>query len=151
MKNRDSSFQEKLPSWYETQVEEIQIKEKGDFDTLENCDRLLKIASNLRSFQALGVELISYLGTIFSRYISFPTNLQISVNKTEVKAWNPYLRVLDLLKRYIQNIKITPIFFLINHTSKTMMIVAGINGWNLQQGFYVFRNKTYREWWLAWF
>ena len=66
----------KLPAWYETQIEDIRIKEKGTLILWKNCDRLLKIASTLRSFQALGVDLISYLGTIFSRYISFPTNLQ---------------------------------------------------------------------------
>lgn len=135
----------KQPSWYDELFEDIKIKTKGTLIVWKTCDRLLKNASNLKSFLELGKDLIAYLGTIFSRFISSSKTLQIFVNNTKIVPWDPIPEgSTSLGDQYVQNIKITP--FVAPHQSNfknndDYRIAGGINGWNAQQGFYVYRNK----------
>ena len=135
----------RIPGWYQELPERIQINEKGTLVLLKNCDRLLKNASTPQSLKELGAELIQYLGTIFSRYISSPANIKLFVHGELVPAWHPIPDGSKFLgDQFFQNIKIKP--YLLPHRSKfanedEYQHAAGIKGWVAQQGFYVYRNK----------
>lgn len=135
----------KQPSWYDDLLNDMKIKKNGTLIAWKTCDRLLKNASTLKSFQDMGTDLIKYLGTIFSRFIASSNTLQIFVNNTKVIPWDPIPEdSTSLAEQYVQNIKITP--YVVPHQSKfknndDYRVAGGINGWNAQQGFYVYRNK----------
>ena len=137
-----------LPEWYEELPDSIKVRDKGTLIVWRNCDRLKKNASNLASFQALGTDLTIYLGTIFCRYIQTPLNLDIFVNEEKVKAWDPIppgsKQLNDGYIDKIHNMEVKP--YILPHQSDFKDLdeykeAGRINGWNAQQGFYVYRNK----------
>ena len=135
----------KKPSWYEDLFDGIKIGKKGTLIIWKNCDRLLKNASRLAPFLHMGTELTGYLGTIFSRFIVPPYKVQICVNNSQVIPWNPIPEGSKSLEvNYYQDIKVTP--YIAPHqlnfeNDDDYKKAGGINGWNAQQGFYVYRNK----------
>ena len=137
----------KLPAWYDSLDKKLKIGERGTLVLWKNCDRLLKNSANAKAFKDMGIDLISYLGTIFCRYIAPPNKLNIYVNSDNipVEPWDPIppgSRSLE--KQELRGIKVTP--YILPHQSTfenpdDYKKAGGINGWNQQQGFYVYRNK----------
>lgn len=98
------------------------------------------------------VEVIEHhLAMVFHRFLEKRDRLKISINHHPIKAWNPFLPddqatqylPLELLSFNGEMLKVQP--YILPHHSKIDLDsynkAAGINGWNAQQGFYVYRNK----------
>ncbi len=95
----------------------------------------------------LGVK--PYLEMIFHRYLSPPINLSVNVGRDKLKPWDPYLssnpftQPLAPEKYEDGTVKLVP--YVLPHVSKRSFLEnstgGGPNGWNSQQGFYVYRNK----------
>jgi hypothetical protein len=95
------------------------------------------------------VAVKEYLEMIFHRYLSPPYNLSITLGAAKLKPWDPYLKsnsfTQELSNEKFENgyVKVTP--YVLPHVSKRTenenRIGGGPKGWNLQQGFYLYRNK----------
>lgn len=92
-----------------------------------------------------------HLGMVFHRYIEKPNGLKIWVNGREVEAWDPFLKreaaTQELTHEKLicegKELSIRP--YVLPHQSKITQEVhknaSGAQGWNAQQGFYVYRNQ----------
>ncbi len=88
---------------------------------------------------------------VFHRFLEKRDRLKIWINHHSVKPWNPFL----LDAQATQILPLEPLTFkgeivwvqpyVLPHHSKidldTYNNAAGLNGWNAQQGFYVYRNE----------
>ena len=128
-----------FPSWYNELFDDLKIKTNGTLIIWKDCDRLLKNASTIKSFQSMGTDLLAYLGTIFFRFLTSTQKIKISVNKTKVVPWNPiHENSKSLGDQFIQNIKITPHIlphqtYFKNHDDYKK--TGGINGWTASKAF----------------
>lgn len=104
-----------------------------------------------RRFFALITNIENHLGMVFHRFIDDPRGVTIFVNGHKVCSWDPFLSnesatqqlSEERLKLHNDIIKIRP-YVLPHHSrlpSSTHERGAGPNGWNAQQGFYVYRNQ----------
>jgi hypothetical protein len=98
------------------------------------------------------VEVVeNHLAMVFHRFLEKRNCLKIWINNHSIKPWNPFLLdaqatqflPLELLTFKGVMIEIQP--YVLPHHSKidpdTYNKAAGLNGWNSQQGFYVYRNE----------
>jgi hypothetical protein len=98
------------------------------------------------------VEVVeNHLAMVFHRFLEKRDRLQIWINNRLVEPWNPFLED----ESATQKLPREPLFFnseplevqayVLPHHSKldaeTHTRASGINGWNAQQGFYVYRNE----------
>ncbi|QSX74603.1 ATP-binding protein [Lysobacter arenosi] len=100
-------------------------------------------------FHAQIEEVEQHLGLTYHKFIEAKT-LRISVNGSAVRSWNPYLdNALQVIATPIESIEYrgTEILFqgfVLPHkdklTNEEFERSGGPNGWNAQQGFYVYRN-----------
>ena len=92
-----------------------------------------------------------HLAMVFHRFMEGPRRLRIFVNGNEIEPWDPFLtsekatqQIADeRITLFQKQIKVVP-YVLPHHSklaSETHNKGAGIKGWNLHQGFYVYRNK----------
>lgn len=132
------------------------LGEKGTIVLWQKMDR---ITGNARSdddkaykrFLESIDEIKSHLAMVFHRYLEKPSGLKIWVNDRPVEAWDPFLRSekatqelpLEKLTCEGKNFTVTP--YVLPHQSKITQEVhkkaSGPQGWNAQQGFYVYRNE----------
>lgn len=96
-----------------------------------------------------GVE--QHLAMVFHRFIDGPRRLKLHVNGNKIEAWDPFLRrekatqqIADERIRLFQS-QISVVPYVLPHISKLSpdkhRAAAGIRGWNLHQGFYIYRNE----------
>lgn len=100
-----------------------------------------------------------HLAMVFHRFLERPNGLKIWVNDREIKPWDPFLTkeaTTQNLTEESHNIfgdKLTVKPYVLPHISKINSEIyergSGSNGWNAQQGFYVYRNSrmlVYGDW-----
>jgi len=98
------------------------------------------------------VEVVeNHLAMVFHRFLEKRNRLKIWINHHPVEPWNPFLpdaqatQILPLepLTFKSETVSVQP--YILPHHSKiapdTYNKAAGLNGWNAQQGFYVYRNE----------
>ena len=107
--------------------------------------------SDHQSFLRHAVEVESYLGMVFHRFLSRSKQVRIHLNAQIVQPWDPFLEGHDAtqtlsltkLRTKAGTIEIRP--FILPHHSKLspteFAAAAGARGWNAHQGFYVYRNR----------
>ncbi len=92
-----------------------------------------------------------HLEMVFHRYLEPSYGLNIWINGKQITGWDPFLRAekatqeLPMEKLSCDGSDLTVVPFVLPHQSKitqaTHKRASGVNGWNAQQGFYVYRNK----------
>jgi Histidine kinase-, DNA gyrase B-, and HSP90-like ATPase len=98
------------------------------------------------------VEVVeNHLAMVFHRFLEKRDRLKIWINHHSIEPWNPFLpdaqatQILPLepLTFKGETVRVQP--YVLPHHSKidsdTYNKAAGLNGWNAQQGFYVYRNE----------
>lgn len=92
-----------------------------------------------------------HLAAVFHRFLSGPRALQILLNEHSVHPWDPFLEneaaTLHLAPEKLRFngavVQVNP--FVLPHLSKvsaeTHQRAAGTRGWDLHQGFYIYRNR----------
>ncbi|MFW9257659.1 ATP-binding protein [Nostoc sp. CALU 546] len=93
----------------------------------------------------------NHLAMVFHRFLGRKNNLQIWINDRLVKPWDPFLtnekatQWLPEENLYFREDTVVIQPYVLPHHSKvdqsTYEQAAGPNGWNAQQGFYIYRNK----------
>jgi hypothetical protein len=92
-----------------------------------------------------------HLEMVFHRYLERPNGLKIWINGNPISAWDPFLKSekatqeLPLERLECDGKELTVTAYVLPHQSKilaeTHKRASGPNGWNAQQGFYVYRNE----------
>lgn len=115
----------------------------GDADPTDNVahDRFRQVIADIKR----------HLGMVFHRFLGSPHRLHILVNGRPVAAWDPFLTQSpatqqlgeETLRFQGQEVIVRP--YVLPHHSKLNQTEhatgAGSQGWNAQQGFYVYRNE----------
>jgi hypothetical protein len=107
------------------------------------------------SFYSYADEARSHLCLVFHRFLEGPGAAKIWVNGVQVEPWDPFLRKHPAMQDAGQHrpieklrcgkdfIEVEPV--ILPHLSKlgdqAHRLAAGPRGWNLHQGFYVYRNR----------
>ncbi|MDZ7961470.1 MAG: ATP-binding protein [Aulosira sp. DedQUE10] len=96
-------------------------------------------------------EVEKHLAMIFHRFLERKNKLQIWINERLIEPWNPFLpnekatQWLPEENLYLREDKVVVQPYVLPHHSKvdlqTYEQAAGPNGWNAQQGFYIYRNQ----------
>jgi hypothetical protein len=92
-----------------------------------------------------------HLEMVFHRYLERPNGLKIWINGHPVGPWDPFMRgekatqELPIEKLFCDGKEFTVTPYVLPHQSKLSQDAhrraSGPNGWNAQQGFYVYRNE----------
>ena len=92
-----------------------------------------------------------HLEMVFHRFLERKNKLQIRINKRLIEPWDPFLttekatQFLPEENLYIRGNQVVVQPYVLPHHSKvdrqTYEKAAGPNGWNAQQGFYIYRNE----------
>lgn len=121
--------------------------EKLDRVTADNND---DTKNNERDFFLLIEAVEKHLSMVFHRFIE-RGNLNIWINAGKIVPWNPFIETLDATQKLPEEtisfrgerLRVMP--FVLPHHSKLsgdeFEKASGINGWNGQQGFYLYRNR----------
>ena len=93
-----------------------------------------------------------HLGMVFHRFLAKPKSLRIRINSNLVKAWDPFmiskvpltqLQPAEEFGSGYNYLRVQP--YVLPHQSKLTASEheegTGPNGWNAQQGFYIYRNE----------
>ena len=133
------------PSWIDQLPAEMIPNETGTLVLWNKCDRLIRDFEEVQKLQAAGVELIEHLGVFFSKFLEGPKSIRIEVNLTRVMPWNPIPKGARSLTMQTRG-KLTVEPFILPAKAKfsdsaEFERAGGINGWNAQQGFYIYRNR----------
>jgi Histidine kinase-, DNA gyrase B-, and HSP90-like ATPase len=122
----------------------------------ESLDRLVEGAETESDedeglFLGCADSVRDHIASVFHRFLSGPRPIQVLLNNNPVKPWDPFLEdetaTLNLAPEKLRLngtvIEIHPV--VLPHLSKvsaeTHERAAGTRGWDLQQGFYVYRNR----------
>jgi len=122
----------------------------------EHLDRIVdkaKVTDNTAQarFVELSEEVKAHLSMVFHRFLSKKDRLQIWLGTEQIEPWDPYLirqtatqqLNKETLPLYDKKVIVQP--YILPHHSKidanTHKKAAGPNGWNAQQGFYIYRNE----------
>ena len=122
------------------------VVEEDDPESEQGKEDFLRKIDNLQK----------YLEMVFHRYIGFGGKVNIYINSpesmgeeyTKIKAWDPFMEDHKAtqhfpLERFKKKIEVTS--FVLPHISKLSPKEfeegGGTRGWNLQQGFYIYRKK----------
>jgi hypothetical protein len=103
------------------------------------------IISESKFFETIR-EVEQHLGMVFHRFIE-TGRLKLKINGQAVVPWDPFLKsekaAQSFPAEYFAGRKVKVIGYVLPHASKidaeTASRGAGINGWNAQQGFYIYR------------
>ena len=133
-----------FPDWYDKLPSQIKVEKHGTLVLWKKCDRFLGIANDQKRLREVGVELISYIGAYFYRFLTGAERVNITVNNTRVTGWSPIVaKARSLVEQRLNNIKVHP-YILPQKKDfddlQTFEAAGGLRGWNAQQGFYVYRN-----------
>lgn len=122
----------------------------------KNMDRIVKDANvNDASAQRLFHEVLrdieEHLAMVFHRFMAGRNRIRISIGDMQLKPWDPFmlgkpgLQELPEDHLWIGNQEMTVQPYVLPHqsrlTKREHKLAAGPNGWNGQQGFYVYRNR----------
>jgi hypothetical protein len=122
----------------------------------EKMDRLVAGAETENdeheaSFLGRADAVREHLATVYHRFLAGPRPIQLLLNGNLVKPWDPFLEdetaTLSLAPEKLRlNGAVVDVHpFVLPHLSKvsaeTSHRAAGVRGWDLQQGFYVYRNR----------
>ena len=131
----------------------------GDSGTVvlwQKTDRIVREATVDDSkakdrFLRMVEEVERHLGVTFHRFLAPPSAIAIYLNGNRVSAWDPFLTAHTWTQPmpeetlWYKGNEITLKPFVLPHHSKLSEVDhrhgAGPNGWNAQQGFYVYRNR----------
>lgn len=133
-----------------------EIAQQGTIVLWEQMDRVTGSASTddknayNRFLQAIE-EVKQHLAMVFHRYLEKKSGINIFINGRKVEAWDPFLRrekatqELPSEKLFCKGAPLTVTPYVLPHQSKltqdTHRAAAGPQGWNAQQGFYIYRNE----------
>ncbi len=134
----------------------LEPRTSGTIVLLESMDRLTKglKVDNERDhdkFLEDAERVKNHLAMVFHRFIERINGLKISINGRQIKAWDPFLSNEPATQNLTEEahdildgrLIVKP--YILPHVSKiseeTHARAAGPNGWNAQQGFYVYRNS----------
>jgi hypothetical protein len=134
---------DELPSGTSVVWERLDRLTAGDeTDDIHAEDRFLARADAVRD----------HLACVFHRFLEGPRALRLHLGKLLVEPWDPFLadgkyatirKPVERLKFRDSAVEVEP--FVLPHLSKvdaaTHKRAAGPRGWNLHQGFYVYRNR----------
>lgn len=135
-------------------VKVLNGKPHGTVVLCQKLDRLTRPpdeadADHQKVFLSRFGDVSDYLETVFHRYLEGRQCVQIRVGRHICRPWDPFLKTnnftYQLSSEYLDahRVEVTP--YLLPHVSKRTTQEsnegAGINGWNAQQGFYVYRNR----------
>lgn len=134
-------------------LEDLDYMENGTVVLWQQLDRVIDKNDDIKDaetvFNNKFIDVASHIEMVFHRYMSGPTKLNISIGRTPLKPWDPYLtsnqftQELSTEKYEDGSVRIVP--YVLPHVSKrtaTETITgAGPKGWNAQQGFYIYRNR----------
>lgn len=92
-----------------------------------------------------------HLSMVFHRFLERRSKLKLWINDREIEPWNPFLtdekatQWLQEENLVFRGNKVLVQPYVLPHHSKvdpqTYKQAAGVNGWNAQQGFYIYRNE----------
>ncbi|MBS8263848.1 ATP-binding protein [Mesobacillus boroniphilus] len=131
--------------------------ENGTVVIWEKLDRIIDQEVEVEDNRAHDVFLNNaaavkkHLAMVFHRFLEGPNNIKIWFNNRLLEPWNPFaiaiqateLLTIEPLFVNRKRIEVRP-YVLPHHSKLTTQEhekLAGINGWNAHQGFYVYRNK----------
>lgn len=128
--------------------------ESGTVVLWENLDRLLKLTGTTGKesgdkFAGIMSGVRAHLSMVFHRFLQEPkARLKIAFGETLLNAWDPFLigseGLQPLPEERLQNGAVTIKGYILPHRSKLAdkeyQDAGGLNGWNEQQGFYIYRN-----------
>jgi len=134
-------------------LEDIDQLDSGTVVLWQHLDRVIDRPDDIKAaetvFNNKFIDVRKHLEMVFHRYMSGPTRLSISIGRTPLKPWDPYLtsnqftQELSTEKYEDGSIRIIP--YVLPHVSKRTAtetaMGAGTKGWNAQQGFYIYRNR----------
>jgi len=138
--------------------------ETGTAVILEQLDRItsgtnVDNAKDKERFFDEADDVKKHLAMVFHRFLERPNGIKIWINDKEIKPWNPFLpketatQNLTEETHHIFGDKLVVKPYVLPHISKITSDIydyaAGPNGWNAQQGFYVYRNSrmlVYGDW-----
>lgn len=96
-------------------------------------------------------EVKEHLAMVFHRYLEKRGGINIFINGRQIEAWDPFLRreratqELPSEKLFCKGAQLTVTPYVLPHQSKLTQdrhrAAAGPQGWNAQQGFYIYRNE----------
>lgn len=141
------------PEDAEPLLEDLLRMDGGTVVLWQKLDRVIDGPDDLTDaetvFQKKFIDVRKHLEMVFHRYLSGPGRMEISIGRTPLKPWDPYLlsnqftQELSTEKYEDGSIRIIP--YVLPHVSKRTSMEnaagAGVKGWNAQQGFYVYRNR----------
>lgn len=135
----DPSFQEQMAQ-----------QEKGTLVLWENMDRVIydqhKKILTREKFWELANETEQHLSMVFHRYIE-KKQLNLWINNQIIAPWDPFLKGEEFTQSFpaeeFSDGRIRVTGYVLPHASKfseeAYKRAGGINGWNAQQGFYIYR------------
>lgn len=133
-----------------------QIAHQGTIVLWEEMDRVTgstraddKKAYN-RFLEAIE-EVKEHLAMVFHRYLEKRGGINIFINGRKIEGWNPFLKgekatqELPSEKLFCKGAQLSVTPYVLPHLSKltqdTHRAASGPQGWNAQQGFYIYRNE----------
>jgi hypothetical protein len=142
------------PENAESILKDLDELPQGTMVLWQELDRVVDVDEpdddeGMRIFYNKFLAVQRYLEMVFHKYLSPPTHLKVSLGEAELKPWDPYLRTntftQELASERYEDGTVRIIPFVLPHVSKRTDADsesgAGPNGWNAQQGFYLYRNK----------
>lgn len=140
------------PENAEPMLKDLDDMENGTVVLWQQLDRVIDKHDDMSGletvFNTKFIDVAKHIEMVFHRYMSGATKLNISIGRTPLKPWDPYLisnqftQELSTEKYEDGSVKIIP--YVLPHVSKRTKtendIGAGPKGWNAQQGFYIYRN-----------
>jgi hypothetical protein len=140
----------------EQRIAEIEEQSSGTIVLWESMDRIVGYTTvddqkAQKRFFTIINNVEAYLSMVFHYFINDPHSINIYINGHKITSWDPFLsnevatQQLQEERLYLNGdvIKVRP--YILPHQSKLAPHVyqqgAGLRGWNLQQGFYVYRNR----------
>ena len=144
-----------IPTELREDAEELNSTRSGTTVIWSHLDRILGGADpqqtpDQQDFYRLADDTSRHLQIIFSDFIR-SGELEILVNGTALKAWDPFLEKHPATQEVgvevlaLDQAKVSVAAFVLPHfsklTSKDHELAAGPDGWLASQGFYVYRNR----------
>src|SRR6266852_1994538 len=137
----------------EERISEIEDHECGTVVLWELMDRMVGNAKvDDQKAELRFLELISnvekHLGMVFHRFIDDPHGITLRMNGHKISSWDPFLSNESATQKLQEErlhlhgdiVKVRP-YVLPHHTRLSSSLHergAGLNGWNAQQGFYIY-------------
>jgi hypothetical protein len=137
-------------------LSDLEAMSHGTIVLLECLDRIVgEVKTSDQKAQDDFLETVevveNHLAMVFHRFLEKRDHLKIWINHHSIEPWNPFLpdaqatQTLPLEPLIFKSATVWVQPYVLPHHSKidsdTYNKAAGTNGWNAQQGFYVYRNE----------